>query len=75
MSNKPTKWQIRNIMFEIDIEQPNISESSYWVLVHNRLNLEYGEIFDIIAKDPKFFDLNKDNSQTVRSANSSAPKD
>jgi hypothetical protein len=33
----------------------DLSDGAYWALVHDRLGLKYGAVFDYIAADPDFF--------------------
>ena len=48
-----TKEQIREVMNEV--EDLGLPDGAYWCLVHERLGLDYGEVFDVIAEDPDFF--------------------
>lgn len=49
----PTKEEIRQVMNEV--EDDDLPDGAYWALVHERLGLDYGDVFDVIAEDPEFF--------------------
>jgi hypothetical protein len=48
-----TKEEAKHVMDEVD--ELDLPDGAHWALVHERLGLEYGDVFDIIASDPKFF--------------------
>lgn len=50
---EPSKAEVRKVMQEID--EMDLPDGAHWALVHERLGLEYGDVFDIIASDPDFF--------------------
>lgn len=52
--SKPTKEQVREAMNEVGDEAP---DGAYWQMVHDILELPYGEVFDIIASDLAFFGM------------------
>ncbi|WP_168193323.1 hypothetical protein [Bradyrhizobium sp. NAS96.2] len=33
----------------------DLPDGAHWALIHEKLNLNYGEVFDYIAEDPAFF--------------------
>lgn len=50
---RPTKEEVRQVMQEVDaLELP---DGAHWMLIHERLGLEYGDVFEYIADDPDFF--------------------
>lgn len=49
----PTKELVREVMWEVD--DLDLPDGAHWALVHERLGLEYGDVFDIIAADIPFF--------------------
>lgn len=48
-----TKEEVKQVMDEVD--ELDLPDGAHWALVHERLGLEYGDVFDIIASDPAFF--------------------
>lgn len=50
---KPTKEEVRQVMDDVDAL--DLPDGAHWMLVHERLGLEYGDVFDYIASDPDFF--------------------
>jgi len=48
-----TKEQVKQVMDEVDAL--DLSDGAHWALVHERLGLAYGKVFDIIAEHPEFF--------------------
>ena len=51
---RPTKEQVKAVIDEVDTL--HLGDGAHWVLIHEKLGLPYGEVFDYIAADPKFFD-------------------
>ena len=51
---KPTKDEVKRVMDEVDAL--DLPDGAHWGVVHERLGLEYGDVFDYIADDPAFFD-------------------
>jgi hypothetical protein len=49
----PTKEEVRDVMEDVD--SIDLADGAHWALIHERLDLEYGEVFHIIGKDPDFF--------------------
>lgn len=52
--SKPSKQQVKNVMEEV--EELDLPDGAHWALIHDRLGLDYGDVFDFIAADPEFFD-------------------
>ena len=50
---KPTKQEVRDVLDEL--EKHELPDGAYWALAHERLHLQYGDIFDYIADDPEFY--------------------
>ena len=50
---QPTKQRVREVMQEVDVL--DLPDGAYWMLIHERLGLSYGDVFDFIASDPDFF--------------------
>jgi hypothetical protein len=48
-----TKERVKQVVDEVDAL--DLPDGAHWMLVHERLGLVHGEVFDIIAKDPGFF--------------------
>lgn len=49
-----TKEEVKQVMDEVD--ELDLPDGAHWALVHERLGLEYGDVFDIIAENMAFFD-------------------
>jgi hypothetical protein len=50
---RPTPQEVRDVME--DVEALDLSDGAHWALIHARLGLEYGDVFDYIAENPAFF--------------------
>lgn len=50
---RPSREQVRQVLEEV--EALDLPDGAHWALVHERLGLEYGEVFDMISEDPIFF--------------------
>jgi hypothetical protein len=50
---KPDKEKVREVMLAVD--ELDLPDGAYWQLIHERLKLPYGEVFEIIAGDMAFF--------------------
>lgn len=49
----PTKEEVKRVLDDVD--ELDLPDGAHWALVHERLGLEYGDVFEIIAADPAFF--------------------
>ena len=52
---KPTKEQIKAVLEEV--EELNLPDGAHWAMVHDRLGMDHGDVFDIMAADPEYFDI------------------
>jgi hypothetical protein len=50
---KPTKERVREVMREVD--ELDLPDGAHWKMVHEKLGLNDGDVFDYIADDPAFF--------------------
>lgn len=50
LGNKKLSGQLWDQLGEYDLP-----DGAHWMLVHERLGLEYGDVFSFIADDPEFF--------------------
>lgn len=48
-----TKEHIRNVLEEID--ELDLPDGAHWAMAHERLGMDYGDIFTVISEDPEFF--------------------
>ena len=53
MSTKPTKEEVRKVMKQVD--NMDLPDGAHWCLIHEKLGLPYGDVFEYIAADPAFF--------------------
>lgn len=53
MGDMPTPEMVRDVMEEVD--DLDLPDGAHWCLIHERLGLEYGDVFDYIAADPDFY--------------------
>lgn len=53
-----TKEQVKAVMEEV--EALDLPAGAHWAMIHERLGLEYGDVFDFIAADPEFFGYEAD---------------
>lgn len=53
-NRRPSKERVRSVINEV--EALDLPDGAHWAMIHERLGLEYGDVFDYIAEDPKFFD-------------------
>lgn len=54
---RPTKQEVKDVID--DLETLNLPVGAFWSMVHERLGLEYGEVFPIMTSDPEFFELKR----------------
>jgi hypothetical protein len=52
-NRRPTKEQVKAVMDEV--EALDLPDGAHWAMIHERLGLEYGDVFDYITADPNFF--------------------
>lgn len=38
-----------------DVEVLDLPDGAHWAMIHERLGLEYGDVFSYISADPEFF--------------------
>lgn len=50
---RPSKERVREVIREVDAL--DLPDGAHWALIHEKLGLSYGEVFDYIAEDPAFF--------------------
>ena len=48
-----TKQKVKEVMEEVG--ELDLPDSAHWTLIHERLGLEYGDVFSFIADDLEFF--------------------
>ena len=53
MTEPDMKQRIKDVMEEV--EELDLGDGAHWALIHDRLGMEYGDVFDWIAEDPEFF--------------------
>lgn len=49
----PSKEAVKRVMDEV--EDLSLPDGAFWMLVHEKLGLKYGEVFDIIATNKAYF--------------------
>lgn len=59
MAKRPTKEAVKAVIQ--DVEKLDLGDGAHWALIHDRLGLEYGDVFDYIADDPAFFNCVETN--------------
>lgn len=52
----PPLWLVRDVIEEVD--ELDLPDGAHWALIHEKLGLEYGDVFDIMAAHPDFFGIN-----------------
>ena len=50
---RPSKQRVRDVMKEVDAI--GLPDGAHWAVIHDRLGLAYGDVFDYVASDPGFF--------------------
>jgi hypothetical protein len=53
----PTKERVREVLEEVDAL--DLPDGAHWAMVHEKLGLEYGDVFEIMAEHAEFFGLEK----------------
>ncbi len=53
MTPEPTKEEVKDVMDDVD--ELDLPDDAHWALIHDRLGLDYGDVFDYISADPEFF--------------------
>jgi len=49
----PTDKEIKAVMD--DVEELDLPDGAHWCMIHDRLDLDYGDVFARITANPKFF--------------------
>ena len=52
-SARPSKELVKSVMDDVDAL--DLPDGAHWAMIHERLGLEYGDVFDIIQANPEFF--------------------
>ncbi len=52
-TRRPSKHEVRETM--ADVDALDLPDGAFWAMVHDRLGLEYGDVFEFISEDPEFF--------------------
>lgn len=50
---KPSKQEVKAAIEDVDAL--DLPEGAHWLMIHERLGLEYGDVFDYISNDPDYF--------------------
>ncbi|KIU47605.1 MULTISPECIES: hypothetical protein [Bradyrhizobium] len=50
--SRPSKERVREVIQEVDAL--DLPDGAHWALIHEKLGLSYGEVFDYIVEDPAF---------------------
>jgi hypothetical protein len=61
---KPTAERIQEVLDEC--EELDLSDGAYWMLVHEKLNLEYGDVFPMLEEYKMFIDQDTDDTGDVQ---------
>lgn len=51
------KTALKHVMLEV--AELDLPDGAHWMLIHERLGLPYGTVFEMIAEDPAFFGASK----------------
>jgi hypothetical protein len=51
------KAALKHVMLEV--AELDLPDGAHWMLIHERLGLPYGTVFEMIAEDPAFFGASK----------------
>ena len=52
---KPDKAEVLKVMKQVD--ELDLPDGAHWMLIHERLGLEYGDVFEYFDEDPEFFGI------------------
>lgn len=52
---RPTKERIKEVMDEVD--ELDLPDGAHWMLIHEKLGLEYGDLFPMLEDDPEYFGI------------------
>lgn len=52
-ASRPSKALVKSVMD--DVEALDLPDGAHWAMIHERLGLEYGDVFEYIAADPEYF--------------------
>lgn len=50
---KHTKEHVRRVIDEVS--KLDLPDGAHWAMIHEKLGLEYGDVFDYISDDPDYF--------------------
>ena len=50
---RPTKERVKEVCDEVG--ELDLPDGAHWALIHERLGLEYGDVFDYFVADPEYF--------------------
>ena len=59
---RPTKERVKAVIDEVD--ELDLGDGAHWALIHDKLGLSYGDVFDYIAADPAYFNASKTSQRT-----------
>jgi len=54
---KPDKQRVKDVMDEV--AELDLPDGAHWMLIHERLGLRYGDLWDFWEEDPEFFGVKK----------------
>lgn len=54
------KRKVKEVM--ADVDALDLPDGAHWALVHERLGMDYGDVFPIIGSDPEFFGYEESKS-------------
>lgn len=57
--SKPTKEEVKSVLEEL--EELDLPDGAFWAMAHDRLGLDYGDVFDYISEDPAYFGYEPQN--------------
>lgn len=50
---RPSKEKIKEVMEQV--EALDLPDGAHWALIHELLELDYGDVFDLLAEDHEYF--------------------